>query len=217
MLDAARSQLGYHEGPNNNTKFGKWYGMNFEPWCDMFMSWCGDQAKDAAGVGHFAYTPDHVQWFKSHTRWGSVPKVGALVFFKWPGFSNHICDHVGLVESVEPTNLIVTLEGNVGDSVQRVRRSAHIVGYGYPIYTKSPVTHPVANPYPGHEFRRGSHGPVVAKIQKRLIQLGFTVGHWGADGIFGSITEYAVVRFQRHVNISDDGVVGPITWGKLFQ
>jgi peptidoglycan hydrolase-like protein with peptidoglycan-binding domain len=42
------------------------------------------------------------------------------------------------------------------------------------------------------------------------------VGHCGADGYFGGDTENAVMAFQWDVGIVVDGVVGKITWGKLF-
>jgi N-acetylmuramoyl-L-alanine amidase len=37
------------------------------------------------------------------------------------------------------------------------------------------------------------------------------------DGIFGPITEAAVIAFQRSRNLNPDGVVGPLTWGALFS
>lgn len=43
IVEIARSQIGYQEGYNNDTKYGEWYGLNHEPWCAIFCSWCGDQ------------------------------------------------------------------------------------------------------------------------------------------------------------------------------
>ena len=40
MLTIAESQLGYRETAENYTKYGKWYGMDGQPWCAMFVSWC---------------------------------------------------------------------------------------------------------------------------------------------------------------------------------
>lgn len=37
-----------------------------------------------------------------------------------------------------------------------------------------------------------------------------------ADGIFGPLTEKAVMEFQKKAGIRVDGVVGPETWGKLM-
>ena len=38
----------------------------------------------------------------------------------------------------------------------------------------------------------------------------------GADGIFGPITEKAVIEFQKESGIHADGVVGPQTWGRIM-
>ena len=42
VLDVAKKHVaeGYKEGANNNTIMGKWYGLNNQPWCAMFVSWC---------------------------------------------------------------------------------------------------------------------------------------------------------------------------------
>ena len=43
ILAIAETQVGYAEGANNETKFGAWYPMNYNPWCAMFVSWCAEQ------------------------------------------------------------------------------------------------------------------------------------------------------------------------------
>ena len=40
VVEFAYSQLKYKEGPNNDTPYGKWYGLNNNPWCAMFVSYC---------------------------------------------------------------------------------------------------------------------------------------------------------------------------------
>jgi len=64
-------------------------------------------------------------------------------------------------------------------------------------------------------IRRGSTGPYVVECQQDLIQLGYNVGKYGADGKFGAATESAVKAFQRDHNLTPDGVVGPMTWDAL--
>ncbi len=63
-------------------------------------------------------------------------------------------------------------------------------------------------------YRRGSQGPEVAKIQKRLKELGFYLGP--LDGDFGGGTEIAVKAFQKREHLAVDGIVGPETWKRLF-
>jgi len=55
--------------------------------------------------------------------------------------------------------------------------------------------------------RRGSRGPDVTDLQKFL--------NISADGIFGPITERAVIRFQTSRQLRPDGIVGPMTWAAI--
>jgi spore germination protein len=61
---------------------------------------------------------------------------------------------------------------------------------------------------------RGSRGQDVADVQSRLRALGYNPGP--VDGIFGALTEQAVIRFQRDRGLTPDGIVGPITYNALF-
>lgn len=58
-------------------------------------------------------------------------------------------------------------------------------------------------------------GGDVKRVQQALITLGYDVGPDGADGIYGSLTEAAVKRFQTDQAITVDGVVGPETRDQL--
>jgi peptidoglycan hydrolase-like protein with peptidoglycan-binding domain len=56
----------------------------------------------------------------------------------------------------------------------------------------------------------------ILAVQLRLQQLGYTqIG--AADGIFGPMTEQAVLDFQTDNELAADGIVGPITWEYLFR
>ncbi len=59
----------------------------------------------------------------------------------------------------------------------------------------------------------GMRGEDVRKLQKRLKELGYATGP--IDGIFGDITHGAVIQYQGNCHIVKDGIVGPVTWGKL--
>ncbi|MBI3181895.1 MAG: peptidoglycan-binding protein [Myxococcales bacterium] len=64
-------------------------------------------------------------------------------------------------------------------------------------------------------LRLGSRGPSVALLQQKLRAAGFDPGP--VDGIFGQRTQAAVRAFQANRGISVDGVVGPVTWGRLLS
>lgn len=151
-LDVARADLGYSERPagSNRTKFGQWFGLDGQPWCDMAQSYWADRAGNGSIVGRFAYTPSHAAWFQARGQWHTTPAVGDLVFFNFGAGRIH---HVGIVEAVRADG-IVTIEGNTsagsnanGGQVQRRFRSwsVGIVGYGRPAYT-APRPTPLSGP-----------------------------------------------------------------------
>lgn len=51
LIEIARKEIGYQEGPNNDTKFGKEYGMNHVSWCMIFI-WCIFKAGGVADKIH---------------------------------------------------------------------------------------------------------------------------------------------------------------------
>jgi hypothetical protein len=61
----------------------------------------------------------------------------------------------------------------------------------------------------GAAIRRGDRGSVVVTLQKALAALGFAAGE--PDGVFGQVTEAAVIDFQRSNNLPPDGIVGADT------
>ncbi|HSN58855.1 MAG TPA: polysaccharide deacetylase family protein, partial [Clostridiaceae bacterium] len=66
--------------------------------------------------------------------------------------------------------------------------------------------------YPGL-LRVGSTGTGVKTLQQALVNKGYSLS---ADGAFGPITQNAVRSFQSSQGITADGIVGHVTWGKLF-
>lgn len=78
VIQKAISQLGIKENPpdSNRTKYGVWYGMDGQPWCAMFVSYCLYQAGlplHMTTPKGFAFCPYGIDWFKNKAWWHKVP------------------------------------------------------------------------------------------------------------------------------------------------
>lgn len=60
-------------------------------------------------------------------------------------------------------------------------------------------------------LRKGSTGPEVKSLQKKLLQIGYYLGSYGADGDYGDATVTAVRKFQKDNSLEVDGEAGPNT------
>jgi len=82
-----------------------------------------------------------------------------------------------------------------------------------------PQTPPQSAQFPGTLFRLGSSGADVSRIQTWLngVSQGFpAVPAVSVDGRFGPATQASVIAFQSNFGLSADGVVGPLTWNRLY-
>ncbi len=88
------------------------------------------------------------------------------------------------------------------------------------IVTNAPVQNPVPS-YPGQPLRLGSVGPDVVRLQFILNRISDNyplIPKLGAlDGIFGPQTEQAVRTFQSIFDLTQDGIVGQVTWNALTR
>ncbi|WP_326792038.1 CHAP domain-containing protein [Streptomyces sp. NBC_00841] len=172
IIAVAKDEVGYHEGRsnghwNNKTKYApavpglEW--ADWQAWCATFVSWCALKADVAALYPRTASCAAGVTWFKGKGRFSEYPAVGAQVFFGAGGGT-----HTGLVYDYDAT-YIYTVEGNTnnsgsaeGDGVylkKRVRRDAHVYGYGYPLFTDGIKS---ADPAYADEAPKPAKPPVTA-------------------------------------------------------
>ena len=139
---------GYKEGINNDTKFGQWYGINHQPWCAIFVSWCYFTGGSLALSGIQSRLGFHncdagLAWFKKHNQLVDIKDAqpGDIVFFNLDG-NPATSEHVGIVyvNQVDKQNL-VTFEGNTsnksgsanGDGVYKMNRPyAKVAGIARP-------------------------------------------------------------------------------------
>lgn len=120
VLAAAKAELGYREGSNNDNKFARHLcpQLNHQPWCAIFVSWCFHQAKATALIDGqyswgFAGCTDALSRFRKAGL--VVPKrtarPGDIVFFNFDSVAI-TSEHVGIVVESAKTWGLVTIEGN---------------------------------------------------------------------------------------------------------
>jgi peptidoglycan hydrolase-like protein with peptidoglycan-binding domain len=79
--------------------------------------------------------------------------------------------------------------------------------------SRAPDSHPSTRA----KLQRGSEGHEVVDLQRRLLALGFDIGHHEDDGVFGPRTEAAVHGYQESRSLDIDGIVGLRTWTALLR
>lgn len=181
-------------GSANYTKYGrdmhKLYPsvMDFPAsWCDAFVDWCFYKAYGVANAkgllaGDFNdYTVASAQLYKNKKAWGTIPKIGAQIFFK---NSTRIC-HTGLVYDID-NQYVYTVEGNTsgasgvipnGGGVCKKKyrlNNSKIAGYGYPKYDeeKKTTAKKKSNQTIAKEVVAGKWGNGDAR-KKALIEAGY--------------------------------------------
>lgn len=81
--------------------------------------------------------------------------------------------------------------------------------------TATPTPKPTPEPTPFVELSKGSKGDEVEKLQKRLNELGYSVGK--ADGDFGNKTKAAIEAFQKDNGLDVTGIADLETQELLFS
>lgn len=143
-LETAIDFIGYSESPpaSNHTMFGQWYGVDYQPWCAIFASYCfvvgaGGSPSFRQGSA-YAYVPYIVADAFNRRNGLSVQKrpiPGDLVCYDWVRDGIH--DHVGIFEDWggSSPSQFTAIEGNTssqnnsnGGSVMRRTRDTQAQG-----------------------------------------------------------------------------------------
>jgi hypothetical protein len=224
VLDVARGEIGVVQGAGRRTKYGRWYGLDGQPWCAMFTSWCFAQVgAPRNGLTRAAWTPGIYAAAKAAGRWHTSPRAGDLVLFSFqpPSTQRPLgISHVGLVESVGSAGTITTIEGNTnaagsgsGGRVMRKNRRTRIAGYARPAYQ------PAAPATLGQRILKLTTPPMrgsdVLEWQRDfLVPWRTSVGGAAVivpGGNFQTLTDRETRAFQLALRVDDDGEVGSIT------
>ena len=117
LMELCEASVGYTEGANNDTTFGKWYGLNNQPWCAMSAS---KMYFDLGAIASVANTKKGFAscdaWLKYLTKNNQIVPIGQakrgdLVFFQFDEYAQ--ADHVGIVRSHNTTlKTLQVYEGN---------------------------------------------------------------------------------------------------------
>jgi hypothetical protein len=158
IIEVAKKELGTIEGPKDNeTKYGAWMKVNFQPWCQSFVSWCAF----TAGVAKFPKSASTVaasDQFKKEGRWADArnddPTPGDWIYFDFPDDGVNRISHVGLCIKNNGDGTIQVIEGNTSGTAKGDQRNGGmcvektrayvknnkpklinaIVGWGRPVY-----------------------------------------------------------------------------------
>lgn len=149
LLQIARAELGYKESPagSNITKYGKWFGLDGQPWCMMFVQWVFAQAGGmdllpalTASCGALMRAAQAAGcWVTGNYQPGDV------VIYDFPGNSVKT-DHCGIVIT-QLIDGVRAIEGNTGTGndanggqvMERTRPDRYILGAVRPHYDKEEV------------------------------------------------------------------------------
>jgi uncharacterized repeat protein (TIGR02543 family) len=134
ILAVALTQMGYTEGPNNDTKYGAWGNFPNQPWCANFISWCARQAEISQEILTQSPVASPKRFGIEHFDGAKyTPRPGDLFFTKE-------LSHVGLVYYLEG-EYFYTIEGNVnidenedGYFVMTLKRRISDYYFGVPAY-----------------------------------------------------------------------------------
>ncbi len=220
LLNVAREELGYTEGKNGYTKYGKWSGDAYAQWCAEFLCWSVDQTDKRYGtnllkVQYPLYSGSNVgrDWFIAHGRYvdrrGAIDDWGTQWFLgkqapmrkdeyipqpgDWMYFtwrSGRDTDHVAMVEYTDVND--------AGETVVHViegNNPSKVARAEYLLTDSKILGYGTVTPVAGVTMRPGNKGEFVSGLQTKLQELGL-MSTEDIDGVFGAKTAVAVRTFQ---------------------
>jgi hypothetical protein len=231
IIEVAKKEVGTIEGPKDNeTKYGKWTGANFLPWCQSFVSWSAfTSGLDPKKYPKSASTVAAADWFKKNNRWADArnddPTPGDWIYFDFPDDGVNRISHVGLCVKNNGDGTIQVIEGNTSGTAKGDQRNGGmcvektrayvknnkpklmnaVVGWGRPVYAGEenvPLLSKVGS----------SDAPVAAKPAAKAavkpvvakVASEFKPLKVGSKG-------QAVKNVQTYLKLKADGSFGPAT------
>jgi hypothetical protein len=246
IIEVAKAEVGTIEGPKDNeTKYGAWMKVNFQPWCQSFVSWCAH----TAGVAKFPKSASTVaasDQFKKEGRWADArnddPTPGDWIYFDFPEDGVNRISHVGLCIKNNGDGTIQVIEGNTSGTAKGDQRNGGmcvektrgyvkdnkkklmnaVVGWGRPVYAGEENA-------PLLSKRDAAPATAAAPAAKKTtafkplkngskgsnVKTVQTLLGIKADGAFGPSTAKAVQEFQKKAGLPVTGIVDQATMKSL--
>jgi hypothetical protein len=149
-LAEALRHVGTTEAPagSNRTAFGRWFGLDGVPWCNLFVSYCfsvgagytlcsGFRGAGVSAKG-CAYVPSTEAWLRSAGFWvgRTTPRPGDIAIYNWDAAG--VPEHIGIVEADLGGGRFRAVEGNTavgndsngGQVMRRDRTLGQVNGFG---------------------------------------------------------------------------------------
>ena len=118
------------------------------------------------------------------------------------------------VKNEEIIKPVQTPTSNTDDWVARLQAECNKQGFS----NQKVDNYPGPNTLAGcPTLKKGTKGKITKLAQEKLISLGYDLGIYGADEVFGTATYNAVVKFQKDNGLTTDGIIGQNTWRKLLN
>ncbi len=228
IIEVAKKEVGTIEGPKDNeTKYGKWTGANFLPWCQSFVSWCAyTSGLDAKKYPKTAATIAASDWFKKNNRWADArnddPTPGDWIYFDFPDDGVNRISHVGICIKNNGDGTIQVIEGNTSGTAKGDQRNGGmcvektrayvknnkkklmnaVVGWGRPVYVGEedlPLLSKVGSSDAPVKASAPAANTTASAVKKEFKP--FKVGAKGAS----------VKKVQTALGLTADGDFGPGT------
>ena len=178
--------------------------------------------------GQRIYHGSNTIWRKHLGDKGRIDSVRDLkpgmAVFKWKPetpakFSDDEGDfcHIGMVTSVNPLRIIhASTEGMKVKADRKIGKWKYwgVLAAADMAAGTAPAQVTAVSEFPTATLRRGDRDNDVRILQRALRTAGYDLE---IDGIFGRITQECVKSFQATHGLARDGIVGPLTRGKLKE
>ena len=177
--------------------------------------------------GESIYHGSNTIWRKHLSEKGRIRSAADLkpgmAVFKWkPDTPAKFRDdegdfcHIGLVTSVSPLRIVhASTEGMKVKADRKIGKWQYWGVLAETNLAPQEIVPEQAAALPVDALlRRGDRGEDVKALQRALRHIGYDLE---IDGVFGRITLECVKSFQGSNSLVRDGIVGPLTWGKLQE